>query len=66
MISFHDINDVTKIRSVLNRSDLLVRVNPINEDSEYEIKEVITRGADIVMLPMFKTPQEVTSFIKYV
>lgn len=64
--SNHTIEDVKKIKSVLNKSQLLVRVNPIHDSSEYEINEVINNGADIIMLPFFKTVEEVNIFLTYV
>jgi len=65
-ISDHDIHDVKKIKKVLTETDLLVRVNPINIKSKNEIDLVIKYGADIVMLPMFTTAEEVKKFIEYV
>lgn len=68
----HTVGDVCKIRKVLTKSDLLVRVNPIHEEtrdycsSEDEINQVIAAGADIIMLPFFKTADEVQRFISYV
>ena len=68
----HTVDDVKAIRSVLTKSDLLVRVNPIHEEtadycsSKDEIDEVIQAGADIVMLPFFKTVEEVQRFINIV
>ena len=68
----HTVDDVKKIRSVLTKSKLLVRVNPIHEatteycSSEDEINAVIDAGADIVMLPFFKTVEEVKKFIAFV
>lgn len=66
VISRHSIEDVKKIKAVLNTSELLVRVNPIFEGSKIEIDRVIEDGADIVMLPFFKTKEEVETFVKYV
>jgi 2-keto-3-deoxy-L-rhamnonate aldolase RhmA len=66
VISRHNIEDVRKIKNVLTKAELLVRVNPIYEDSKYEIDKVIDDGADIVMLPFFKTKNEVETFINYV
>jgi 2-keto-3-deoxy-L-rhamnonate aldolase RhmA len=66
VISRHHIEDVKKIKSILTKAELLVRVNPIYEDSKYEIDKVIDDGADIVMLPFFKTKNEVKTFIDYV
>lgn len=66
VISRHHIDDVKKIKEVLNTSKLLVRVNPIFEGSKSEIDRVIDDGADIVMLPFFKSKEEVTEFSNYV
>jgi hypothetical protein len=66
VISRHHIEDVRKIKNVLTKAELLVRVNPIYEDSKCEIDKVIEDGADIVMLPFFKTKNEVEIFINYV
>ena len=62
-ISNHNIEDVKKIREVLKKSKLLVRVNPIGIRSKEEIDKVIEYGADVIMLPMFKTKEEVEKFI---
>ena len=64
--SGHTLEDVSVIRSVLTTSELLVRINPIHSGSEQEISEVISRGADMIMLPYFRTVEEVDSFLKYV
>ena len=64
--SKHSIEDIKKIKSVLSKSDLMVRINPWNENSRKEIDSVINAGADIIMLPMWKTKEEVESFIQYV
>ena len=68
----HNIEDVKRIRSVLTIADLLVRINPIHEEtkeycsSEKEIESVLAAGADIVMLPYFKTVGEVKKFIELI
>ena len=68
----HTVEDVKNIRKVLTKADLLVRVNPIHDaadaycSSEEEIDSVIEAGADIVMLPYFKTVEEVEKFISIV
>lgn len=70
--SHHTIADIKTIRRVINKSEVLVRVNPIHEasteyeSSETEIHDVIDAGADIIMLPYFKTIEEVKTFIKLV
>lgn len=70
--SRHAVQDVATIRSAINTAELLVRVNPIHDattdytSSEEEIASVIAAGADVVMLPYFKTPAEVQRFISAV
>lgn len=64
--SKHTVDDVKNIKRCLNKSELLVRVNPIHENSINEINEVIENGADIIMLPYFKTTDEVKDFLFYV
>jgi hypothetical protein len=66
VISNHCLKDLDIIKPLLTKSNLLVRVNPIYENSQYEIDECIERGADILMLPMFKSKSEVNSFIELV
>lgn len=64
--SHHSIRDVEVISNMLTTSEMLVRVNPINDNSAEEINRVIDAGADIVMLPMWKSAEEVKSFLKIV
>lgn len=64
--SHHTIEDIVVISNLLTKSELLVRINPWNEDSVNEIEKVITAGADIIMLPMWKTISEVESFLDVV
>ena len=66
VISNHSIQDIKKIKSNLKNSKLLVRINPINMNSRLEIDTCIGYGADIIMLPMFKTKKEVETFISFV
>ncbi|MDP0561678.1 MAG: aldolase/citrate lyase family protein [Candidatus Endonucleobacter sp. (ex Gigantidas childressi)] len=66
VISCHSLDDIKKIKSILNQAELLVRVNPIYRDSATEIMKSIDNGADVIMLPMFKTVNEVKLFVDYV
>lgn len=63
VISHNSLTDVAKLRAVLTSSQLLVRVNSMYAGSEAEINRVIADGADIVMLPYFKTVKEVSDFV---
>ena len=68
----HTVEDVKIIRKSITKAELLVRVNPIHEalgnypSSKDEIDTTIAAGADILMLPFFKTVEEVKTFIKLV
>lgn len=64
--SKHSIADVIALKDVLTTSELLVRVNPINPASKEEIDDVINAGADIIMLPMWKSKANVETFLKLV
>ena len=64
--SGHTLEDVSAIKNVLTTSELLVRINPIHDGSEDEINEVIARGADMIMLPYFRSVDEVDTFLKCV
>lgn len=64
--SSHTVQDVKNIRAVLHTGELLVRVNPIHPGSEEEIDAVIAAGADVLMLPYFKTVCEVQQFLAFV
>jgi hypothetical protein len=58
--------DISKIRNAAPDADLLVRINPWHEGSAEEIADAIGRGADKIMLPMFRTIGELESFFKAV
>lgn len=62
----HTVKDVKTIHDCLTTSKLLVRCNHIYERSKDEIDAIIKNGADIVMLPYFKTVREVKLFLDYV
>ncbi|MDF1813670.1 MAG: hypothetical protein P1V20_15830 [Verrucomicrobiales bacterium] len=59
-MSHHSLADVSNIRAVIPEHELLVRVDPLNQFSAGEIDEVISRGADFIMLPMFRSVDEVS------
>ena len=61
--SKHSISDITQIKPLLSKAEMMVRVNSWYEGSQAEIDSVITAGADVIMLPYWKTVQEVASFI---
>ncbi len=70
--SHHTVEDVRAVRSAIRRAELLVRVNPIHDPScgsvgtEAEIDAVVEAGADVIMLPMARTVDEVQRFLRAV
>ena len=68
----HTFGDVRAVRRVVDRTELVVRCNPIHSgvagypDSQMETERIINLGADIIMLPYFKSPEEVREHISYV
>ncbi len=64
--SKHTIDDIKKIKPLLTKMEMLVRINPWHEGSKKEIEDVISAGADIIMLPMWKTVDEVSNFLESV
>lgn len=70
--SHHTISDIYRIKKVVKKSEVIVRVNPIHKEisgylSSYdEINATIDAGADVIMLPMYKTLNEIEAFLKIV
>lgn len=70
--SHHTADDVALMAKTLKKAELMVRCNPIHEatrdygSSKEEIDAIIENGAQIVMLPYFKTPKEVEQFVRLV
>lgn len=68
----HTIDDICKIRKCVNKAKVQVRINPIHEalpdyfSTEDEVNAAINAGADILMLPMYKTEADVERFVKAV
>ncbi len=62
----HTIEDIRKIRENISKAEIMVRCNPIHGASKEEIDEAIKAGTDILMLPYFKTTEEVRIFLDLV
>lgn len=66
VISRHEMADVPKLRSILPGTELMVRVNPVHPGSKDEIDAAVAAGADILMLPMFRTVAEVERVAEFI
>jgi 2-keto-3-deoxy-L-rhamnonate aldolase RhmA len=70
--SHHTIADVAIIKNAVEAAEVLARVNPIHDalpdypSSRDEIDATVAAGADIIMLPFFKSVEEVKTFLKLV
>lgn len=68
----HTTEDVRRMKNALSTAELLVRCNPIHDrteqyvSSEQEIEEIITAGAEYIMLPYFKDAKAVERFLRCV
>ena len=61
--SHHSVDDIRRIKPLLTTSEMLVRVNHWFNGSVGEINAVIDAGADMIMLPYWKTIDEVQQFV---
>ncbi len=64
VISSHTLDDVAILREAMPSAELLVRINPPHTNMKAEVDEAITNGADIIMLPMFRTLNDINRLIE--
>ena len=64
--SNNNIDNVPAVRKVLNKSELLVRTNPIHAYSKEEVEKAIAYGADVLMLPMVMDHHDVEQYVEMV
>jgi 2-keto-3-deoxy-L-rhamnonate aldolase RhmA len=64
--SEHNISDIKTIKKEYPHIELFVRINQINENTKKEIDEILTYGVDYIMLPFFKTIEEVKYFLEII
>lgn len=66
VISMNNIDDIPAVRKMLDKSELLVRTNPIHAYTKMEVDKSIEYGADILMLPMVMDHHDVEQYVSYV
>ncbi len=64
--SHHTVDDIKNVKSAVTNAQIMVRCNPIHADSKEEIDAIVNAGADMIMLPYFKSTDEVRTFIDLV
>jgi len=62
----HTPDDVRRLRAALPGAEILTRVNPLYHGSGDEVDALVAAGADYLMLPMFRTAEEVSEFLDLV
>ena len=66
VMSDNNIDDIPAVRKVLNKTELLVRTNPIHAYSKVEIDKAISYGADILMLPMAVDQHDAEQYVEMI
>lgn len=64
--SKHSITHVNDIREACPDTELLVRIDPLNINSQEQVDNVIRGGANAIMLPMFHDIDEVKAIVELV
>lgn len=65
--SHHVPEDIAKIREAIGGSaEIMARINPLNSNSQAEIDASIENGADVIMLPMWRTVDDLRQFVQMV
>ena len=65
-LSNQSLVDAERIRIAAPRAHLMVRINPMHEGTAREVEAVCGMGADSVMLPMFRSADEVARFVELI
>lgn len=65
-ISTHRMEDVRRVGEAVRRAELFVRTNPPHDDLAQEVEDLIERGAQVLMLPFFRTPADAERFVSHV
>lgn len=61
--SHHVPEDIAKLRAAVgDGAEIMARINPLNPNSRAEIDAAVANGADVIMLPMWRTADDLRSF----
>lgn len=66
VISRHRRENIRQVKEHCNGAECLVRVNPLHAESRSEVDYCIDSGADLLMLPMFRSAKELNHFCQLV
>jgi hypothetical protein len=62
-ISDHRVEQLPPVRARLKQAQAFVRLNPLNPESACEIERALDAGAEVLMLPYFRSAAEVETFV---
>jgi 2-keto-3-deoxy-L-rhamnonate aldolase RhmA len=65
-ISTHGLEEVSAYRKALPDTELMVRIDPWPKANPADVEQIITAGADLIMLPMIEDTAHVTALSKQV
>jgi hypothetical protein len=63
-LSEHRLDDIPVVARSLANADLFVRLNPFGPGTRLEMEAALQGGAKVVMLPFFRTANEVGRFVR--
>jgi hypothetical protein len=63
-LSEHRLDDLAALARALAQADLFVRLNPFGPGTPLEIETALQYGAEVLMLPYFRTASEVDRFVR--
>src|SRR5262245_23603373 len=63
-ISEHEFADLSRIAPSVRRAALFARLNPAHSHPEYEVETALELGAQVLMLPHFRSAEEVAVFVR--
>jgi len=66
VMSQHDRESIPVVRQALETARTLVRINPLNAGTANEVDFCIDAGAELLMLPMFRSALELEQVIRFV
>ena len=65
--SHHVPTDIATVRSAIgDRAEIMARINPLNPNSQAEINAAVANGADVIMLPMWRTAEDLRQLVQMV
>jgi hypothetical protein len=65
-VSAHTLEDLAAVRASVPAAEVMVRVDPLHGGSKDQVDACIQRGANRLMLPMFRSAAEVRSFVQLI